>query len=134
MTYVRQFQLMYLECQKDSTWNHSNIFALTRLEWQTFSKWYINRQVNTLPIPNLHGMNKYVVDPVAAFDKLIKCDPKDFPTISDIKQLQRFKVLNLPLILRTFQALPIWLYLNNRMGMTIKYSWMLSRTLCSRQS
>jgi hypothetical protein len=29
MTYVRQFQLMYLECQKDPTWNDSNIFALT---------------------------------------------------------------------------------------------------------
>jgi hypothetical protein len=29
MTYVRQFQLMYLECQKDPTWNDLNIFALT---------------------------------------------------------------------------------------------------------
>jgi hypothetical protein len=38
MTYVRRFQLMYLECQKDPTWDDLNIFALTRLEWQTFSK------------------------------------------------------------------------------------------------
>jgi hypothetical protein len=29
MTYVRWFQLMYLECQKDPTWNDSNIFAIT---------------------------------------------------------------------------------------------------------
>jgi hypothetical protein len=29
MTYVRWFQFMYLECQKDPTWNDSNIFALT---------------------------------------------------------------------------------------------------------
>jgi hypothetical protein len=48
-------------------WNDSNIFALT-CEWRTFSKWYINGQVNILPIPNLHGTNKYIVDPVAAFD------------------------------------------------------------------
>jgi hypothetical protein len=50
MTYVRGFQLMYLECQKDPTWDDSNIFALTRLEWQTFLKRYINGQVSTLPI------------------------------------------------------------------------------------
>jgi hypothetical protein len=31
MTYVRWFQLMYLECQKDPTWNDSNIFAITWL-------------------------------------------------------------------------------------------------------
>jgi hypothetical protein len=120
MTYVRWFQLMYLECQKDPSWNDSNIFALTWHQWQTFSKWYINRQVNTLPIPNPPGMHKYVVDPVAAFDKSIN---------GECKQLQGFMVLNLPLILRTFQALLIKLYLTNRMGMTIKYSWMLSRTL-----
>jgi hypothetical protein len=29
MTYVRQFQVMYLECQKDPSWNDLNIFALT---------------------------------------------------------------------------------------------------------
>jgi hypothetical protein len=29
MTYVRLFQLMYFECQKDPTWNDLNIFALT---------------------------------------------------------------------------------------------------------
>jgi hypothetical protein len=29
LTYVRQFQLMFWECQKDPTWNDSNIFALT---------------------------------------------------------------------------------------------------------
>jgi hypothetical protein len=29
MTYVRRFQLMYLECQKDPTWDDLNIFALT---------------------------------------------------------------------------------------------------------
>jgi hypothetical protein len=38
MTYVRWFQLMYLECQKDPTWNDLNIFALTQLDWPTFSK------------------------------------------------------------------------------------------------
>jgi hypothetical protein len=33
MTYVRWFQLMAV-----FTWNDSNIFALTQLEWQTFLK------------------------------------------------------------------------------------------------
>jgi hypothetical protein len=37
------------------------------------------------PIPNPPGMHKYVVDPVAAFDKSIKCNPKDFHVILDIK-------------------------------------------------
>jgi hypothetical protein len=35
-------------------------------------------------------MSKYVVDPVAAFDKLIKRDPKDFHVISHIKDWDKF--------------------------------------------
>jgi hypothetical protein len=35
-------------------------------------------------------MHKYVVDPVAAFDKSIKCNPKDFPMILDIKDWDKF--------------------------------------------
>jgi hypothetical protein len=35
-------------------------------------------------------MNKYVVDLVAAFDKSIKHDPKDFPMILDIKDWDKF--------------------------------------------
>jgi hypothetical protein len=35
-------------------------------------------------------MHKYVANPVAAFDKLIKWDPKDFPVILDIKDWDKF--------------------------------------------
>jgi hypothetical protein len=80
-----------MECQEDPTWDDSNIFALTRLEWQTFSKQYINGQVSTLPIPSPPGTHKYIPDLVAAFDKSIKRDPKDFPVISDIKDWDKFR-------------------------------------------
>ncbi len=35
-------------------------------------------------------MHKYLADPVAAFDKSIKRDPKDFPVILDIKDWDKF--------------------------------------------
>jgi hypothetical protein len=35
-------------------------------------------------------MHKYIADLVAAFDKLIKRDPKDFPVILDIKDWDKF--------------------------------------------
>ena len=92
ITYVKRFKFMIEECQKEPTWDDLNIFALTRLEWRAFSKRYINGQVNTLPIPPPPGTTgACVIDPVVTFGKSIKRDPKDFPTISDIKDWDKYR-------------------------------------------
>ena len=91
ITYVKRFKFMIEECQQDPTWDDINIFALTRLEWRAFSRRYINGQVTTLPVPPPPGTTStYIVDPVVTFSKSIKRDPKDFPTISDIKDWDKY--------------------------------------------
>jgi hypothetical protein len=85
-------------------------------------------------------MHKYVADPVAAFDKSMKHDTKDFSIILDIKDWDRGMQASAKVQYVEPPFDPTYVpstdlirhYLTDKMGMPTKYSLMLSGTLCSR--
>ena len=90
-THIRRYNAMYEYYKVKPGWVDSEVFNTTREHYLEFSEHYVAGNIHTAQPANLgqttYGTSTY--DPVVLFEKSLKRDPRDFPSIKELRQWAR---------------------------------------------
>jgi hypothetical protein len=88
------FQAWYRELLLKDEWgNDMKIFDLDWNQYDQFCHEYQKDKVTTMPVPAVPIGYKQPMDLVAKWDRGVRQDPSNFPTLKEMKQWDKWKLI-----------------------------------------